>query len=234
MIRIKIAGIPIAIDNRFKYLERHCADYLTDEAPCFTVSVSDADLAAERALSEQDFNDGYLESIAVYRKIAERLYEYDAFVFHGAVLNYRGRAYAFTARSGVGKTTHTRLWLSAFGDDAHYLNGDKPIIRIIDGTPYACGTPWRGKEKYGVNEMTPLSGIALVSRSQVNSAQRVDPSVAAVKMVTQIFMPSAEPAVKHTMRLINSVMHSVRFVELYCNMDISAAYTARDALAGDS
>ncbi|MBR5449286.1 MAG: hypothetical protein IKV43_04775, partial [Clostridia bacterium] len=120
MITIKVAGLAIGIDNRFEYITRLAADYLTDEPPLFTVRATDDDIAEEAKMTDVKFPDGYLESIVAYRKIAEILPSYDAFVFHGAVLNYDGRAVAFTAKSGVGKTTHTRLWLSEFGEKVHY------------------------------------------------------------------------------------------------------------------
>ena len=230
MITVKIAELAIGIDNRYEYVKTLASDYLTDETPLFTVVATDAELEEERARTEIEFSNGYLESIVVYRKIAEILPKYDAFVFHGAILNYNGEAYAFTARSGVGKTTHTRLWLQEFSGDVHYLNGDKPIIRIIDGKPYAAGTPWRGKENYGVNEMAPLKGIALLDRGEKNTAQQIDTAVAVLRLVSQIYLPTEREAVHLTMRLADKIIRSVRFIELKCNMDREAAHIARKAL----
>ena len=233
MITIGIAGLSIGIDNRYEYLRNLAAEYLTNDEPDFTVFATDSEIDEERARSEAEFGNGYLESIVVYRKIAEILPRYDAFVFHGAILNYEGRAYAFTARSGVGKTTHTKLWISEFADKVHYLNGDKPIIRIIDGQPYAAGTPWRGKEKYGINEMAPLEGIALLERGETNVAQPIDTSVGMLRLVSQIYIPKDKDAVKLTMRIADSVIRSVRFIELKCNMDPDAAHVAKKALINE-
>lgn len=230
MIKIKLAELVVGIDNRFQGIEALAKDYLTDLDPDFTVHATDEDLARERSQSERIFPDGYLESVVVYRKIADRLPSYDAFVFHGAILNLDGMAYAFTARSGVGKTTHTRLWLSRFGDRVHYLNGDKPIIRFIDGIPYACGTPWRGKENYGVNEMAPLCGIALLSRGEENTAQVIPPCEAVTRLVSQIYLPKEADSIIKTMRLADRVISGVRLVDLRCNMDISAVDVAYRAL----
>ena len=230
MIVIKIAELPIGIDNKYAYVRELASEYLTDEEPLFTVFATDTELEEERGRNECNFSNGYLESIVAYRKIAEQLPKYDAFVFHGAILNYDGNAYAFTARSGVGKTTHTRLWLSEFSDMTHYLNGDKPVIRIIDGQPFAAGTPWRGKEKYGVNEIAPLKGIALLSRGEKNLAEPIDPTVGVLRMMSQIYLPTEREAVQLTMRLADRVIRSVKFVELKCNMDPEAAYVAREAL----
>ena len=230
MITVKIADLPIGIDNRYGYIASLAKDYLADEEPIFTVSVTDDEREKEREQSGENFGDGYLESIVAYRKIAELLPRYDAFVFHGAVLNYNGLAYAFTAKSGTGKTTHTRLWLSEFGSRVHYLNGDKPIIRFIDGTPYACGTPWRGKEGYGVNERAPLRGIVLLGRAEENTAKIIDPALGVLRLVTQIYLPKDTESAKLTMKLADRVLKTVNFIQLGCNMDPEAAHVARAAL----
>lgn len=232
MFNIKIAGLTVGIDNRFEHVVRLARDYMTDGIPDFTVRASEEEILKEGQSSDTQFSDGYLESIVVYRKIAEKLPEYDGFVFHGAVLNLDGEAYAFTARSGVGKTTHTRLWMERFGERVHYLNGDKPIIRFIDGVPYACGTPWRGKENYGVNERAPLRGIAFLSRGEENSAEAVPADAVVMRLMSQIYLPRASGTLIKTMKLADRLIKSVELVDLKCNMNISAADVAYSALCG--
>lgn len=230
MITVKIADIPIGIDNRYEHIESISRDYITDETPAFTVSVTDVDIECEREMAEDDYSPAYLESIAVFRKIAERLPEYDAIVFHSAVLLKDGKAYAFTAKSGTGKTTHTRLWISEFGDDVRYINGDKPIVRIIDGVPYAFGTPWRGKEGYGSNESAPLAAIALLERAERNSAQIIDSDGGVIRLMTQIHIPKDPVRAMSAMRVADRITSSVRFVELKCNMDKEAAHIAAQTI----
>ena len=169
MITISIAGINIGIDNKYPYLEEMAKDYITDGAAEFTVRATEEEIDAQMAQSpSSSLPRGYLESLSVYRHIAERLPEYDAFLFHGCVIVHKKRAYVFTAKSGVGKTTHARNWLAEFGDEVHILNGDKPIIRIIDGVPCACGTPWQGKENYGVNEICEIKAFVFIERDKEN------------------------------------------------------------------
>ena len=230
MIKIKIAGLTVCIDNRYRHIEWLAKDYICDGPVDLTVRATEEEIRREGESSEGDFSDGYLESIVVYRRIAERLPDFDAFVFHGAVLNLDGEAYAFTARSGVGKTTHTRLWLERFGERVHYLNGDKPIIRFVGGTPYACGTPWRGKESYGVNEQAPLRGIAFLSRGEENSAEPVPAGAVVTRLMSQIYLPKDGSSLIKTMRLADRLIKSVRLVDLKCNMDISAADVSYSAL----
>ena len=145
------------------------------------------------------------------------------------MLAHGGNAYAFTARSGVGKTTHTKLWISTL-DDVHYLNGDKPIIRMIDGVPHAFGTPWRGKEGYGVNESAPLRAIALLERGVTNSAKTVEAKDGALRLMSQIYISRNPMTVALTMRVADRIAKAVRFVELRCNMDPEAAIVASKAM----
>lgn len=231
MITVKIAGLAIGIDNRYDYIAEYARDYLTVDEPLFTVKVTDGDIAAERALSEEEYSDAYYESIAAYRKIAEILPSYDAFLFHGAVIELENKAYIITANSGVGKTTHLKLWLSRFGKEVEILNGDKPILRFIDEKPYASGTPWRGKEGYGKSGMKEIGGIAFLERGEENAAYKIEPQDAAAKFVSQAYLPKKDSKMLiKTLNLSNKLINSVRLVRLECNMDLEAADVSRKAL----
>lgn len=229
MIVVKIADIPIGINNRYSYVEDLMRDYITDEAPSFCIDVSDADISKERETFDQDCSFGCLEGVVIHRKIAERLADYDAVVLHGAVLDVAGYAYIFTARSGVGKTTHAKLWLSEI-PGARILNGDKPVIRFIDGVPYAYGTPWRGKEGFGDNSRAELSSIAFLERAEHNTADVITPSHAAVRLVQQVYIPKIPSAAVKAMRIVDRILSSVRLVELRCNMNSDAAHVALDTM----
>lgn len=72
--------------------------------------------------------------------MAKNIVKYDGFVIHGACILYKDNAYLFIAPSGTGKTTHIRLWIKHLRDLV-IINGDKPIIRLINTLPYIYGTP---------------------------------------------------------------------------------------------
>ena len=165
MIKISIASLVVEIENKYEYIKTQSREYITNAAADFTVRADEEDFEREEQNcgSEARFSRDYLESIIIYRKIAEELPKYNAFVFHGAAM-YDGRgAYVLTAPSGTGKTTHMRLWLDLY-PDVSVLNGDKPIIRLEGGVPYVYGTPWQGKENYGKNAKAELLAIAFLSR----------------------------------------------------------------------
>ncbi len=51
-------------------------------------------------------------------------------MLHASAIVVGNSAYLFSASSGTGKSTHTKLWQECFGDKAVIINDDKPVIRI--------------------------------------------------------------------------------------------------------
>ena len=148
MFCVQIAEVFVAIENRYAFSERLCADYIVNVAPdecSFSVSATPEEIAAENS-DEGMFSPAYCESLALYRKICTRMLDYDAFLLHAAVVSHAGRGFAFAAKSGTGKSTHVAQWMRALGDDVTVVNGDKPILR------------WRSGEDAGAEEDAGISG----------------------------------------------------------------------------
>jgi hypothetical protein len=93
---------------------------------------------------------------------------YEGMMLHASAVAYGGRAYLFSGPSGVGKSTHTRLWKQIFGDNAIIFNDDKPALRFRDGRWYAYGTPWCGKDGINANLKMPLAGICFLEQGEDN------------------------------------------------------------------
>ncbi len=232
MITINIAGLNIGLDNRYPRIEEISKEYLTDASPDFIISVSDAEISKQKYGSDGVvFSDNYCESLCIYRKIAEILPKYDAFVFHGCVLAWDGNAHLFTAKSGVGKTTHARNLISEYGNRVHILNGDKPIIRFMGDKPFACGTPWRGKENYGINEILPLTSITFVERDVKNVITEISKEDATVRLMSQIYLPMGSPlAMSETLKNANRILNFVPLSLLKCTKEQESAKISFDFL----
>ena len=223
MFCIEIAGIPIGIDNRYKYIKRHCRGYeIEGKEPDFTVSVTEEEI--EKAQHpEKPRSKGYVESLCLYRKIGLRLAKYQTFLMHSAVVAVDGKAYAFTAPSGTGKTTHIRLWLKMLGDRVQVLNGDKPLYRFIDGVLYACGTPWQGKEHMGENIMRPVQGICFLEQSPENRIRPLSASEVTRRIFWQLLIPEEEEELDRYWVLLEKMLDTVPFYLLECNRELEAA-----------
>ncbi len=223
-----LAGVPLRVQALWPQTQRYCSDYLSDGEPRETLTLTQALIDAERAIAARDaqpaaqFSDAYLELLALHRLAAGVLLRYGAVVFHGSVLAVDGLAYLFTAPSGTGKTTHSRLWLSEV-PGAHILNGDKPLILVRDGRIFACGTPWRGKERYGLNETLPLAAICQLERSETNHIEPISLHDALPMLIQQTHRPPEQALLVRTLELLGQIGQGVRLYRLGCNMEPEAA-----------
>lgn len=240
---LRLADAVIAVRHIFPYAAEYCKKYVCDvppDAADIRVCVTADDIAYERAKSEKEdvaagravqrFSDEYLETLAIYRKIAERMPDHNTILFHGSVIAVDGEGYLFTAKSGTGKSTHTRLWRERFGERAVMVNDDKPLIRIADGAAYAYGTPWNGKHHLDTDIAVPLKGLCILSRAKENHIEPADRRAAYPMIVQQTYRPSDPRGIIRTMELIDGLMDSVRIYSLGCNMDPDAALTAYNGM----
>lgn len=98
----------------------------------------------------------------------------DTLLIHASAVRYQGRAYAFLGKSGTGKSTHSRMWLSSL-EDVDLINDDHPVLRIIDGAAYVFGSPWSGKTPCYRSVSAPLGGIVRIRQASRNSICRLTP-----------------------------------------------------------
>lgn len=94
---------------------------------------------------------------------------------HSSVVVHEGKAYLFLGKSGTGKSTHSRMWLSAF-EDAVLMNDDHPVLRLTDGGEViAYGSPWSGKTRCYKNMQALVGAIVRIVRAGHNKAVRLNP-----------------------------------------------------------
>jgi len=237
---IRIAGRVAKVSAMFESTRDYCADYLCDASPDFEIAISPEDIAFEREKSAQTdiqegrqprkYSDAYLETIAVQRKLAEALFDYDVLLFHGSVVAMDGCAYLFTAKSGTGKSTHTRLWRQAFGDRAVMVNDDKPFLHISKDTVTVFGSPWMGKHGLGSNIAVPLKAICILERGKENQIQRIDAKSAVPMLLQQSNRPMNKKLLPKYLQLLDDLSGQVDFYKMACNMDVQAAVIACEAM----
>ena len=237
--RYKIADKVVEVTSIHAEVHEYCSDYLTDEPVDYSVTTTQADIDFERQKSAREdeiegiptrqFTDSYLEELAVYRKIAEKMIEYDTVLFHGSVIAVDGIGYLFTAKSGTGKSTHTRLWREFFGERAVMVNDDKPLLHIAD-TVTAYGTPYNGKHRLGTNTSVPLNAICILNRSADNHIEPITRKQAYTMLLQQVYRPADMLKMAKTLALVDRIADSVKLYRLGCNMDISAAKIAYEGM----
>ena len=239
----RIADTVIQICSLHERVHRLCSNYRTDDVPadiCITVTQSDIDDERAHSYREKQLNglpviahsDSYMEELAVYRKIAEKVPFRDIVLMHGSCVAVDGEGYLFIAKSGTGKSTHTRLWRELFGDRAVMINDDKPLIRIADDGAMIYGTPWSGKHHLETNCSVPLKAICILERAEENTIHRMNAAEAYPFLLQQIYRPQDGAAMLKTMHLTDRLSQKVGLWRLGCNMDVTAAQVAYEAMKG--
>lgn len=261
--KIKLAGIEFQVNGIYEEsLKKHCGDYLdieenSDNKKCFDncvtgkedLKLSDNDSVYEIIISEDDiireqgtmledegqsgFAPEYLETLALLRKVAEVLPEKDGFLMHGAVIQWKDKAYMFTAPSGTGKTTHIRLWRKYLGQGVSIINGDKPFIRIVDDCVRIYGTPWAGKEGWQNNKNAPLGGICIIQRGTECGIRKLDSKEAIPYLLGQIHFGDSSAQAGKTLELLDVLIKKVPVYILNCDISEHAVRTSYEAMTGE-
>ena len=148
----------------------------------------------------------YMESAyQFYRKLVD----FNGFFLHSSTVVLDGKAYLFSGDSGMGKSTHTRLWQSVFGPGARVINDDKPALRLIDGVWYAYGTPWCGKDGININEKAPVAGVCFLKQAPHNAIRRMGNQEALENILKQTLWKFDDPV-----RLSSVLGHLDRFLKM--------------------
>lgn len=237
---MKIAGHTAKITSVFESTPQYFRPYLTDDPAEFSVTVTKEMIDFEQAdLLEEALRDGFrprvftdpfLERAAIQRAFAEFLFDYDILLFHGSAIAVDQEGYLFTAHSGTGKSTHTRLWMQAFGDRAVMVNDDKPFLELTSGGVLLHGSPWSGKHGLDANICVPLKGICVLERGAENRIAPVSPETALPMLQKQAYRPLSDDKTLPFLQLVDRLSVSVPLWKMACNKNPEAAHVAFGAM----
>lgn len=238
MFKINMGEVVVQIDNQFSEVEDFCSLYRAAdcEKADFSVLTSPEDREKNKRWhwehEQNEISDAAAERDQIQHKIYVRLPEFGAFWLHACVVEVGGEAYAFSAPSGYGKTTHVALWKKLFGKNARVINGDNPVIREKNGTFYAYGTPWCGKEGWSVNTKAALKAVCYIEHSDRNTLEQLNPLTAYHRLVAFSRYYQCPENLDETLSLYEHFVTKVPFYQINCNMDIEAAKVAYEGMSG--
>lgn len=227
---LTFADLHISVETLSDFRERFLRYSDTFEADAdITVHICPDEILKET--ERQNGMDTYrIEEYLIYRKICNELPRFNAFMLHAATLEYDGRAYAFCAKSGTGKSTHAELWKYMLGNKCRYINGDKPIIRMINEVPTAFGSPWNGKEGRGENISAPLSGICFIKRGETPSIRKLETNEGLFRIISVSHRPENHEFDDDFYYCIGNVVENVPMYELTCDISAGAAKLSFETL----
>lgn len=237
----KLGGHVVCIESIYPDVQTLCKNYACSGPAEETFRIVQQDIDFEDRQSQitrkqegvEDYTPtpAYLETLAVYRKLADRMLHWGILLFHASAVAVDGRAYLFTAKSGTGKSTHVRLWRQLLGNRAVMVNDDKPLLGITSQGVTVFGTPWDGKHRLSTNTAVPLQAICLLTRGEQNSCKEMKPADMLEYLMSQTYLPQNPLLKLKVLELLNTLCDHVRFYRLACNMNPDAAVTSYTAMA---
>ena len=135
---------------------------------CYEVAGASLRLGRKRAVVAGVGNEYALDS--VLRVLLTRLLlRAPGFLLHAATVVQDGKAYVFMGRSGAGKST-----VASLSPQGSVLTDEISLLRRIEGTWYAHGTPFWGEFRAaGQNRRVPLERVYALAQAVSNRTERL-------------------------------------------------------------
>lgn len=182
--RVSEEGETLVYDQKAEEGETKISLWRTSEYFLFKMSPTSDRPTSGLLLMRKDWSCGYLQILdpeesmfalnnSLMLQYALRTAGLGTLEVHASVVVNEGKAYLFMARSGTGKSTHSRMWHRAI-PNTRLLNDDNPIVRLLpDGSVIAYGSPWSGKTPCYRNEQYPAGAFVKIVRAEDNKLVRL-------------------------------------------------------------
>ncbi|MBQ6381625.1 MAG: hypothetical protein IJJ41_08535 [Clostridia bacterium] len=206
------------------YWFRFCNCYL-----CLSLDFSAATLYLADMLREDG---SYEASYLAMQAYMYRLVTTGNFMIHSAAAVYKNDAVLFCGLSGAGKSTQANLWKEYL--NCSILNYDKPCVIEQNGTIFAHGCPWSGKEALFLNEYHPLKAIVYVKQAKENKVVRLNAAEAFGHIYLHNYVYPLTPEVEADyIAAIQKVAKQIPVYELHCDVSEAAVKLLFETLYGN-
>lgn len=228
----KIADLYLEMNPRFDKLRRQAEKYRVQEAPRIDFEIFQPyDYLEEKQLESPQLTLEDCEYMWFGADFSNKMLEFNGAMIHASCVSLDNEAYLFSANSGVGKSTHTALWVKYFGADrAFIINDDKPIIRRIGNEFFAYGTPFSGKTDLNENVKVKLKAIVFLERGLSNSISTIPSSEIIERILNQTFRPRVTRRYITFLSLLDLLIKEKPIFKLNCNISFDAVKLVYDTI----
>lgn len=178
-----------------------------------------------KAVDSLRFDPVFTSLFALERQMIRR----DSMILHCAYIKYHGKAILFSAPSETGKSTQAGLWEKYQGSET--VNGDRALLRKIDGRWTACGWPVCGTSEICHPEDIPIHAVAMLRQGKENHVEQLSPVQAFTQLYSQITVNQwNREFVQRTVELIEDFVQHVPVWQLTCDISENAVQCLEAAL----
>ena len=228
-----IAGFNVCYEPKYERLRVRSEKYISENqslTPDISISVSSSEI--EEHLTKYQATEELAEYVLMGAKFYKEILSKGAFFLHSSAVCVDGEGFAFTGPCGAGKSTHSALWRKYFGEKAIPVNDDKPVVRIMDGKVYVCGTPFSGKHDINTNTIVPLKGICVLKQAKENSIVRLKAFEATGILMEQTLRCNEPDKMMALLSLLDTTLKLVPVYRLSCNISSEAVELSYNTLSG--
>ncbi len=144
-------------------------------------------------------------------------------LIHASTILNNGHGYAFIAKSGTGKSTHTQLWIKHI-PGSELMNDDNPIVRVVGDQAFIYGSPWSGKTPCYRQIKAPLGAITRIDRAPKNSIEKLSPIEAFASLLPSCSNMKWDKDIFHGIcNTVTRVIELTNCYTLHCLPDQEAA-----------
>lgn len=145
-------------------------------------------------------------------------------LIHASTVLNKGYGYAFIAKSGTGKSTHTQLWIKHI-PGSELMNDDNPIVRVVGDEAFIYGSPWSGKTPCYRQIKAPLGAITRIDRAPKNSIEKLSPIEAFASLLPSCSNMKWDKDIFHGIcNTVTKVIELTNCYTLHCLPDEEAAH----------
>lgn len=190
----------------------------TDSGVCYYISIE--------WLKEEIERGNHLENFFCIENI---LMKFDAMILHSCHIEKDGQALLFTAPSGTGKSTQGELW--RVHRDAEVINGDRTIIRKMNGIWYAYGAPFCGTSNIHLNRQAPIKAIIVLRQASEDHVERIYGHQAFLALYSETTVNSwNDEFVQKAMNWITELLEEIKIYLFLCTKNPEAVETLENVL----
>ena len=157
------------------------------------------------------------------------LINHQGFILHSSFISWQNNGILFTAPSGTAKSTQADLWKKY--EDADIYNGDRTIIRKIEGKYYGFGSPYAGSSGIYRNESAPIKAIVVIDQGPDNVIRRLRGREAFLPLFRETLMNTWNKEYMEKMTdLLMDAACQIPIYHLSCRPDQDAINTVKNEI----
>lgn len=151
----------------------------------------------------------------------ENIIYYQGIFLHASFIVWNGEAILFSGKKQIGKSTQARLWYEY--KNVLIANGDRAILKKINGKWFACGTPYCGTSQICENICVPIRCIVILQQGCENWICDASVREAFVSLLKNCSYDTwNKEQMNMVLSLTEKISTEVQFVKLFCLPDQSS------------